>query len=316
MEVRLKILNLSCGAVGAYFCGKLAQNGFDVEITVRSDIDLIRRRGFQVKSINGDFVFKPSAVLARAGEYNGVPDYVIVSSKALPQADIIGSLQEIITPASRIVLIQNGLDIEEEIAQAFPDNEILSAIAYIGVTRTAPGQVEHIGNGRLIIGKYKGGKSIGAEELCRAFECSGVPAQYTEDIAHFRWKKLLWNIPFNALSVLGGGLLTGEMTDGGETEWLCRKLMEEVIATAQACNVDLTEDMIRENMEYTRNFPPYKTSMLIDYENGRPLEVEAILGAVIKHAKAQKIAIPHLMTVYIMLKALNRKRQESGADKR
>ena len=312
----MKILNLSCGAVGAYFCGKLAQNGFDVAVTVRSDIDLIKRQGFKVKSINGDFVFMPSAVLSSAGEYTGIPDYVIVSCKALPQADIVGSLREVIKPASRIVLIQNGLDIEEDIARAFPENEVLSAIAYIGVTRTAPGQVEHIGNGRLIIGKYKNGPSAGARELCRAFECSGVPAQYTEDIALFRWKKLLWNIPFNSLSVLGGSLLTCEMTDGGEMEWLCRKLMEEVICTAQACKVNLTEDMIRENMEYTRNFPPYKTSMLIDYENGRPLEAEAILGAVIKHAKAQKIAVPHLMTVYILLKALNRKRQESMSGNR
>jgi 2-dehydropantoate 2-reductase len=293
MEVRLKILNLSCGAVGAYFCGKLAQNGFDVAVTVRSDIDLIKRQGFKVKSINGDFVFMPSAVLARAGEYNGIPDYVIVSSKALPQADIVGSLREIITPASRIVLIQNGLDIEEEIAQAFPDNEILSAIAYIGVTRTAPGQVEHIGNGRLIIGKYKNGPSAGAQELCRAFECSGVPAQYTEDIAHFRWKKLLWNIPFNALSVLGGGLLTGEMTDSGETEWLCRKLMEEAAAVAEAEKISGTDEMIADGMQVVLTMPEnVKTSMLQDVLAKRVTEVDAFAGTICQKAALHKIPVP------------------------
>ena len=144
------------------------------------------------------------------------------------------------------------------------------------------------------------------------FAAAVVPAEYTLDIAFYRWKKLLWNVPFNALSVLGGGLLTGEMTDNGTTEALCKELMKEVIAVARANRVDLPDSMVEENIEYTRNFPPYKTSMLIDCENSRPLEVDAIVGRVVANAQAHNIAVPHLETLYAILKAFDTHRKNCG----
>ena len=111
------------------------------------------------------------------------------------------------------------------------------------------------------------------------------------------------------MSVVGGGLLTSEMTDRAEVEALSIKLMQEVVATAHACGVMLPESMVDENVEYTRNFPPYKTSMLVDCENNRPLEVEAIVGSVVKAAHKHQIAIPHLETLYALLKAFDRHQQ-------
>ena len=308
----MKILNVSSGAVGAYFCGRLAQKGAEVAVTVRSDRELIAAKGFEIKSIAGDFVFKPQAVLSSAAEYQSNADYLILTSKVLPDADMVELVRPAVKPNTVIVLIQNGIGIEDALAEAFPENEILSAIAYIGVTRVAPGVLEHKGAGKLIIGKFGGGESSACQKLCAMFESAQVPAEYTCDIAFYRWKKLLWNVPFNALSVLGGGLLTGEMTDNGLTEELCRELMREVIAVARACRVELPDALVEENIEYTRNFPPYKTSMLIDCEKLRPLEVDAIVGTVVKYAQKYNISIPHLLTVYTILKAFDTHRANNG----
>lgn len=310
----MKILNVSCGAVGAYFCGRLAQAGAEVVVTVRHDAQLIAEKGFKVSSIAGDFVFRPHAVLAGAEEYQSNADYLILTSKVLPAADSVKLIAPAVRKNTVIVLIQNGLGIEDDIAEAFPENEILSAVAYIGTARTAPGVIKHTGAGKLIIGRFGGGRSTAGETLCKLFEQAKVPAEYTEDIAFYRWKKLLWNVPYNAISVVGGGLLTSEMTDRSEVENLSIKLMQEVVATAGACKVILPENLIEENVEYTRDFPPYKTSMLVDCENNRPLEVEAIVGSVVKAARKHRIDVPHLETLYALLKAFDMHRQKLRND--
>ena len=123
----------------------------------------------------------------------------------------------------------------------------------------------------------------------------------------------MWNVPFNALSVLGGGLLTNEMTDCGRTEELCKELMKEVIAVAEKCGVQLPANLVEENIEYTRNFPPYKTSMLVDCENFRPVEADAIVGRVVLYGEKFNVSIPHLQTVYAILKAFDTHRKNTGA---
>ncbi len=305
----MKILNISCGAVGAYFCGRLAEQGTEVAVTVRSDRELIADRGFDIKSIAGDFIFRPQQVLNSADEYHDQADYIIITSKVLPEADMVKLIGNAVKADSVIVLIQNGIGIEKALAEAYPNNELISAVAYIGVSRIAPGVINHQGAGKLILGKFGGGPSKAAKILCNMFAHASVPADYTEDIAFYRWKKLLWNIPFNIISVLGGGLLTNEMTDSGELEKLCANLMREVIATAHSCQINLPESLVQENIEYTRNFPPYKTSMLIDCENLRPLEVDAIAGEVVKIARANRIPTPCLETVFALLQAFDRHRQ-------
>ena len=156
------------------------------------------------------------------------------------------------------------------------------------------------------IGKFGGGDSLAAQKLCEAFKSAKIDTIYTCDIAFERWKKLLWNITFNAISVAAGGLKTNEICDRGLLENLGRSLMEEIVNVANSVNVALSFDRVDEMITFTRNFPPYKTSMLIDYECKRPLEVEAIVGEVVRLGKANKIAVPHLETMYALLTSLDK----------
>ncbi|NJD05175.1 MAG: 2-dehydropantoate 2-reductase, partial [Methylococcaceae bacterium] len=115
-----------------------------------------------------------------------------------------------------------------------------------------------------------------------------------------RWQKCVWNAPFNPLSVLSGGLPTSEILSHQEN--LVRAIMAEICAIAQASGHPLPADVIEHNVEHTRAMPPYKTSMLLDFEAGRPMETEAILGNAVRAGHSLGVAIPHLETVYALMK--------------
>lgn len=145
-----RILVIGAGGVGVYFSGRLAQAGAEVTVVARSDYEAVSRAGYAVESIAGDFQFTPAAVLKHASEFEGEADYIILAAKVLPEADAVGLLSPAVRSSkSTIVLIQNGIDIERKVAESFPDNRLLSTVAYIGVSSPAPGRVLQPGRGEL-----------------------------------------------------------------------------------------------------------------------------------------------------------------------
>ena len=223
-----RILVIGAGGVGVYFSGRLARAGAEVSVVARGDYEVASRSGYEVRSIAGDFRFQPAAVLKSAADYKGEADYVILASKVLPDVDAVGLLRPAVCSRKTvIVLIQNGIDIEKKIAAAFPDNQLLSTIAYIGVSRPAPGLVLHQGSGELKMGNYPSGVSPEARRLAALFEAAKVKCELCEDIVFVRWNKLVWNLPFNPVSVLAGGATTREMTQRDELEKLATALLEK-----------------------------------------------------------------------------------------
>ena len=311
----MKILVAGAGGVGLYFGGRLAQGGAEVSVVVRSDFEAMTRQGgCRIQSIAGDFFFAPHRILRSATEYDETADYVILTAKVLPDIDAAALLKPAVrSDRTAIVLIQNGIDIEPPVGAAFPDNTLLSAIAYIGVSRPSPGTVLHQGSGSLKMGRYPSGIGEAAEKLAAAFAAGGVRCELFDDIARVRWEKLLWNLPFNPISVLAGGVDTARMTQRDELEALCRALMEETAAVAAACGQSFTAREFDAMTEYTRNFPPYKTSMLQDYEAGRKLETEAILGNALRLARRHHVAVPRMECCYALLKSMDQTNQNKAA---
>ena len=305
----MKVLVFGAGAVGAYFGGRLAQAGADVSVVGRSDYEEIKKNGFEIKSIKGDFSFMPSQVVRCGAEYQGKADLIIVSSKVLPEINIVDMIKDTVHKNTVIMLAQNGIAIENNVHNAFPDNELWRAVLYIGCTKIAPATLNHSGGlGSITFGKFDGGKACPlANEVYELFKKTPCTVELTENIQYFCWKKLLWNIPFNSISVIGGGLLTGEMTNRGLLEDICRNIMAEIIKVAATQGITLENELIEQNIEYTRSFTPYATSMLADYRRKRPLEVEAIVGNVYRIAAANNVEIPHIATIYALLESVNRK---------
>lgn len=306
----MNVLVIGTGAVGSFYGAQLAHQGADVSVVARSDHDHVSQHGIYIRSPLGDYHFVPRQVVRDAAELPEKPDYALLCVKVVDHADRVGLLRGALGPHTTIVLVCNGIDIEAEIAAAFPDNELISGLAFICVTRTAPGHIWHQAYGRMALGDYPGGLTDKARQLAAVFELAGVPCVATEDIAAARWQKCVWNAPFNPLSVLSGGLSTNDILSTQEP--FVRAIMGEVCEAAAALGHALPADVVEKNIASTRKMPPYKTSMLLDFEAGRPMETEAILGNAVRAGQRAGVPIPHLESVYALMKLRELQRDRQG----
>lgn len=296
----MNVVVIGTGAVGGFYGSLLAQQGVSVSVVARTDYEHIRRHGIEVASPLGDRHFLPTEVAQSPEELIRKPDYVFLCVKIVENADRVALLRGALGIDTAIVLIANGIDIEQEIADAYPEHELISGLAFICVTRTAPGRIWHQAYGRLVLGNFPRGASERVRNLCATFANSGIPCVASENITGARWQKCVWNAPFNSLSVLSGGLRTADIL--ATQEPLVRALMQEVRAVAAASGYGMPEDIVERNIDSTYRMAPYKTSMLVDFEAGRPMETEAILGNAVRAAKRAGVPVPHLDTVYALMK--------------
>ncbi|MBQ8754450.1 MAG: ketopantoate reductase family protein [Lentisphaeria bacterium] len=302
----MRVLVLGAGGVGIAFTSRLARAGAEVSVVAGRDHDVASRQGYDVRMLDGNYNFTPHAVLRSAREFEGIPDWVIVACKALPSIDMVELLRPAVrSEQTKIMLIQNGIDIEKEVYAAYPQNLLVSTVAYTCTSRPAPGVILNEGVLKLRFGDYPSGVSPATEEIAELFRQGGVDCRTTEDINYIRWYKLLWNLSFNVVAVLGK-VNTAEMCDNGPLEDLCRRLMQETKEVACACGAQLTGKDIDDNFAFTRTLKPYIPSTCQDYYANRPMEVEAILGNPIRLAHKHNVPVPCMELCYTLLSALNK----------
>ncbi len=296
----MNVLVVGTGAVGSFYGSLLAKQDVEVSVLARSDYEHVKEYGIEIESKLGNYHFRPNQVVRSATELGTKPDYILLCIKVVEGADRAALIEDAVAPHTAIVLISNGIDIEEEIAKNYPDNELISGLAFICVTRTAPGKIWHQAYGKLALGNYPQGMSEKVQALASVFESSGINCVATDDIVTARWQKTVWNAAFNPLSVLSGGLATSDILTTQEP--FVRAIMEEICAIARAADHPLPADIVEVNVSSTHKMPPYKTSMLLDFEAGRPMETEAILGNAVRYGQRLGVAVPHLESVYALLK--------------
>jgi 2-dehydropantoate 2-reductase len=297
----IKVLIVGAGAIGGFYGALLAKAGAEVSVVCRSDYEHVKQQGFIIDSRTlGTWTFTPSQVLSNAADYKGISDYVLLCTKVIPSVDRVELIRPAVSAATAIVFIQNGVEIEQEMLAAFPDNEIISGLAFICSNRVKAGEILHLAYGRLALGTLPGAVSNKTMQLCELFKQSSIDCAATENIVAERWKKCVWNAPFNPLSVLSGGLPTLDILQLQEA--FVRSIMQEICNIAEACGHRLPSHIVNANIENTYAMPPYKTSMLLDYENGHPMETEAILGNAVRAGKRAGVASPHLESVYALMK--------------
>lgn len=296
-----KILIVGAGAIGGFYGGLLAKAGADVSVVCRSDYDVVTRQGYLIDSCDlGSWQFRPSQVVRHSAEYQGRADYVILCSKATADIDRAGLIRDAVTENSAVVFIQNGVEIEQELRQAFPDNELISGLAFVCSNRVGPGHIKHLAYGKLMLGNFPSGATPKTLHLRDLFLQSGIECVINEDIIAGRWQKCVWNAPFNPLSVLSGGLATQAILQSQEA--FIRGIMQEVCDIAKACGHPLPADVIETNIQNTYAMPPYKTSMLLDFERHHPLETEVILGNAVRAGLREGVACPNLQALYALMK--------------
>lgn len=296
---KMKILVIGTGAIGGLYAAKLSQVGAEVSVVCRSDYEQVKRGGIEIKSLWGDFVFKPHQVLRDVKEFKEKADFILIATKALPEISLPDIIKPVLTPETSIAIIQNGIFIEKDLAQAFPNHHLLSIIAFIAVKKEQPALVEHDDNGKLIIGEKQNPNPQKTQELFDLWQKSGVPCVLSDNIQLDRWKKLLWNASFNPISVLAGELNTKEMLDDPEIKFWIRDAMLEVQLLAKADGYEISDDFIEDTIDATAaRKNPALTSMLLDFKAGRKMELEAILGNALKFAAEKNVDLPLMQDHY------------------
>lgn len=295
-----KVLVVGAGAIGGFYGALLAKAGAEVAVVCRSDYEAVKRHGYRITShALGHWQFMPEEVLRDVGEYQDQADYLILCTKLTPEISRAELIRPAVAEHTAIVFIQNGVEIEPELQQAFPDNLLISGLAFICCNRVAPGEIDHLAYGRLVIGNLSGRDEPKMAHLRDLFQNAGIECELSTDIVTSRWQKCVWNAPFNPLSVLSGGLATQAILQNQEN--FVRRVMQEVCSIAAACGHSLPADIVDANIALTHDMPPYKTSMLLDFERGHRMETEAILGNAVRAAQRQGVDCPCLQSLYALM---------------
>ncbi len=281
------------GAIGWYYGGRLANLGEDVRFLLRSDYEAVRNGGMRVESVHGDFDLPQPQVFPSAEDIGPV-DLVIIAWKATSNAHLAEVLPPLLHEGTQVLTLQNGLGNCEVISAITGPDRVLGGLCFVCINRIAPGLIRHTAGGRLSIGEWQAGIPGRAEEVARRFKAAGIPAGAAEDLRQSQWEKLVWNVPFNGLSVARGGVTTDVLLDSGETENEIRALMVEVIAAARAQGLELGDELIDFNVDRTRPMGPYRTSSMIDFVEGREVEVDGIWREPLRRAKELGVPTPRL----------------------
>jgi 2-dehydropantoate 2-reductase len=293
---------IGSGALGLYYGAMLQRNGQTVRFLLRRDLPAIARQGLQVYSIDGDFHLPQVAGFASPEEIGPV-DLVLIGLKTFANRQLVNLVRPLIGKETAILTLQNGLGNEELLATAYGSERVLGGVAFLCSNRGKPGAVHHLGEGRIRLGEFSGGISARSERLARLFNEAGVPCEAVSDLRRARWEKLVWNIPFNGLSVLLGKDVT-ELLGHPPTRQLVAEIMHEVIAGANAQSLERSidaDEFVARMLHFTDQMDHYRPSMLIDREEKRPLELEAIYTIPLQRAEERGIDLPRIAMLHSLL---------------
>jgi 2-dehydropantoate 2-reductase len=300
---------VGAGAIGAFYAAVLARAGCEISVVARSDYDTVARSGYRIRSATlGDLSFVPAQAVRSAADFRGEADYVLCALKDVRGVDRAALIRPALAARTAIVLVQNGIDVEKEIAAAFPAHDLISGVAYAAVSREAPGEVVHHSSfTRLVLGSYPSGVSPAVERFAALIKAGGTSVRATPAIVGARWQKCAWNSVFNPISAIGGGLGTRDILASEPTTQFVREAIAEVCAIARAAGHPLAEDTPEQQISGTLRLPNYVSSMGQDAIAARPMETEALLGNAVRIARTLAVPAPRLETLYALLQMIERK---------
>jgi 2-dehydropantoate 2-reductase len=331
----MKIAVVGAGALGGYYGAKLCRAGQEVHFLLRSDYEAVRRNGVSVVSPEGDVNARPRC--ARTPEDIGPSDVVLIGLKTTANGEFPKLLPPLVGPATAVVTLQNGLGNEEALARLFPPGQILAGLCFVCLNRIEPGVIHHTGYGMVVLGEFQRWPEPRTHEIAALFRNAGVNCKVTEDLARAHWEKLVWNIPFNGLGVasaagfdafipepsasqkprdrgsvhipdsIGPCLTTDRLLADPCWEGLVLELMLEVIRAANALGFHIPESLAEKQIDRTRAMGEYKASTLIDFEQGRPLELEGLFLEPLRRAKTAGVSVPKLGILCGVLQRLSRR---------
>ncbi len=302
----MRIAIVGAGALGLYYGAVLQKSGNDVYFLLRSDYEAIMSGGLTVHSVNGDFHL-PSIKGFRSPSEIGKVDLVLIGLKTFANEFFSELITPLIGDTTLILTLQNGLGNEEKLADLFGEERILGGVAYLCSNRIKPGVINHLGEGRILLGEYVQTPGSRTVEIAYCFNAAGIECRVVTDLKRARWEKLVWNIPFNGLCALTlkpvDALLRFE-----PTRCLVQDIMHEVItgANSQSLLKDIPLSLAEKMVVSSQKMGQYKPSMLIDRLERRPLELEAIFGVPLRFAADKGVEMPRVQQIFALLQLIGK----------
>ena len=325
----MKFLVVGAGAIGAYLGALMARAGADITLFARGPhLRAMQAHGVQVKSASGNFEAHPK--IAASLEEVGPVDVLFLGVKAHGLTQLAPQLHPVLGPDTTVVSTQNGLpwwffqgfggeweglrlervDPGGVVSSAIEARRVLASIVYFSTEITSPGVIQHNEGNRISLGEPDGTRSERSRKIAEALIASGLRAPVTTHIRNEIWVKILGNVAFNPVSALTGATL-GQMTRDPDVCKLVREIMCEAAAVAARLGLELPVS-IDQRIAGAAKVGEHKTSMLQDLEAGRPMELEAVVGAIVELGERVGVPMPHTRTVYGCTKLLSQCRQASA----
>lgn len=311
-SVRPRIGIVGTGAIGGYYGLMLARAGFEVHFLLRSEYAAVARDGLRVRHAQlGELHLAPVNAWQDAAEMPAC-DWLLVGVKTTSNAELAPLLARVAAPGAKVMLLQNGLGVEEELRPLLPDPlHLLGGLCFICAHREAPGVVAHQSQGVCNLGYHSGPATTDErqallEQGVAWLREAGIESSLIADLNQARWQKLVWNIPFNGVSVLLGSS-TKPLMANPDSRALLESLMQEVVDAALACGYRLPDSYPQKLLAYTDRLPDYLPSMYHDFAQGRAAELPAIYAAPLAAAEAAGQVMPRVRMLYQALSFLQAK---------
>ena len=295
MENIGQIAVVGTGAVGGYYGGLLQRAGHRVHFLLHSDYDHVRKNGLRVDSVNGDFqlpevsAYDDPAKMPRC-------DLAIVALKTTANHLLPEILPHLLGERGVVLTLQNGLGGDAAAARIVGPDRVVGGLCFLCSNKVGPGHIRHLDYGLVTLGEYRpdgqpGGVTPRLEKLAETLREAGIPVQLAGDLPLARWKKLVWNIPFNGMAVVHDAL-TSDLLKNPETRARCETLMREVAAASAACARPIDSAFLEKMVENTERMTPYAPSMKLDFDRGHPMEIESIYGNPLRAAATVGVSMP------------------------
>lgn len=327
----MKIAIVGAGAIGGYLGAKLARAGEDVTFIARNrNLEAIRANGFKLILEDGSEEHAPTAKAVQRMAEAGPQDAVLLTLKAHQVKDVLPELRELFGPHTMVVTMINGLpwwyfqklpgpyegrslgsvDPGGLIGRTIEPERVIGSVVYPASELVAPGVVRLIEGNRFTLGELDGSRSERVEALSRAMINAGFKSPVSKDIRGEIWVKLWGNLCFNPISALAHATLE-DICRFPATRALAATMMAEAQAIAQKLGVEF-KISIDKRIAGAEAIGAHKTSMLQDVENGRALELEALVGSVVELGRITDTPTPTIEAIYAVASLLGKQLAEQG----
>lgn len=273
------------GGIGGYYGGCLAKAGHPVHFLLHSDYEYVLKNGLKIDSVNGDFHLEKVSAYKNSQDMPKC-DVVLVCLKTIQNHILSSILKPLLHEKTVVVLVQNGMGMEQELSEQLPSTSIVGATAFICTTKVGPGHIHHAEYGALTLAKHCGDCDEIIRQIASDFENASVNVSVFDDLISVRWKKLVWNIPYNGLTVVLNAA-TDILTNNPDSRKLVIDLMNEVVSAGRTCGAKISDSFIDKMIAMTEKMTPYSPSMKLDYDARRPMEIQTMFTNPIAIAKAQ-----------------------------